>query len=160
MATTGRGGARPGAGRKPIREKFSGPVNKAEAAIAKMLPDATKTLEEQGTQRQETTSKIWRAAGTVTVQLPLKDKNGDVVLNNAGRPVTISQLVFPNHPPDEMVLIEERENDAPADVRATQYILDRMLGKPSQDVQPETPPGERMGTDFPSNGRNYDGSDS
>lgn len=86
-----RGGARPGAGRKPKAIKYAGPVDAAERKIVDSLPHLVE-------------AQLKLALGQVIVQ----DEN----------PVTGELNVYAVAP----------------DRRAGQYLLDRIMGKPTERI--------------------------
>lgn len=87
-----KGGARPGAGRKPKAEKFKQPIAKAEKRIADRLPSLI--------------DKMLDLADGVLVEET--DLNGEK---------TVYQ-----RPPDRVALI---------------YLIDRIMGKPTEQIQQE-----------------------
>lgn len=88
------GGARPGAGRKPLAEKYAPAISKAEAQIAASL-----TRKKDGL--PGIIDRMMELAHGVTVQEP--DGEGGV-----------------------------RVYTKPPDFKACQYLIDRILGKPTQ----------------------------
>jgi hypothetical protein len=109
-----RGGARPGAGRKPKLEKHATEIQKAEKQCADRLPKTIAMLEKLANGEVEQTEEEWVAAGTVTL----------------GRGAN-AKLAFPNLPPDQLVLIRKRTVTFSPDAKVNIYLADRVMGKPA-----------------------------
>lgn len=87
-----RGGARPGSGRKPKRQKYATAINRAEKRIADRLPEVVDALLEL-------------AAGVRVVDDQVDDQDGDK------KPAVYTR------PPDR---------------DACKYLVDRILGRPTE----------------------------
>lgn len=124
------GGARTGTGPKPRSIKYAGRIAKAEAIYAAYLETAAQNLKEIAGGGGERREKKYQAAGTIYIEAPLKDEDGKLIFGPRGGAVYGKTLVYPDLPPDEMVLIEERVIVLPPDRDANEYITDRILGKP------------------------------
>ena len=116
----GKGGARPGAGRKPKAVKYQAPINKAERQIVDRLPGLVETLVILATDGMPVIRRKYVPAGTVTIG------SGELM-----------QLVYPDKPADELVLIEELHEQTTPDRAAGQYLIDRILGKTTARIEAE-----------------------
>lgn len=103
------GGARPGAGRKPRRDpaEYSNPNDPAS------LGEVLSALE-RNAKGTKSVTETWALAGTLTTGTG-PDK----------RPL------FPNLPPDQMVLVARKITKPKPDTRAGAYLCDRTLGRPA-----------------------------
>lgn len=111
----GTGGARPGAGRKPKKEKYAAPINRAERQIVDKLPQLIQNLQKLADGGYERVEDEWLPAGLVTI--------------GTGENM---QLVYPYKDPDELVLVKRRVSIADQDRAANIYLADRIMGKPIQ----------------------------
>lgn len=128
-----RGGYRPGAGRKPTREKFKRPIADAEKRIADRLPELVDNLMHAADGGYERVTVEWAPAGLQTVE--------DVDFDDKGRPVRKRVPAFPHLDPAELVVVKRTVEIADVDVKANTYLLDRIMGKPAADVQLSGPDG-------------------
>jgi hypothetical protein len=120
QSQVGHGGARPRAGRKPKRTKYQLTVVEAEDKIVDHLPEIVDNLIALANGGYERMEYEYQAAGAFTHQV--KDEDGTV------RTV----LTFPDKKPDEMILIRKKKTFADKDRAANTYLVDRILGKPTQ----------------------------
>lgn len=137
----GNGGARPGAGRKPLREKYAAPLNKAEKAIAVHLPKAAAnlvTLADGGFVRTE---KKFMLAASMTRSDIARDKEGNPLCGQNGKPIRVDVLIFPHIEPTEFVEVERKEITLAPDRAANEYLIDRIAGKPIQANEISGPDG-------------------
>jgi hypothetical protein len=114
------GGARPGAGRKRKRSKYELNVAEAEDKIVDHLPaivDNLISLANGGYKREEYEYQL-----ACTITYPVEKEDGTIY----------QKLAFPDKKPDEMVLIRQKVWYADKDRMANQYLVDRILGKPTQ----------------------------
>lgn len=132
-----RGGARPGAGRKPTRERFARPVEQAEKRIADRLPEFVDNQILLALGGGERIEERWEAAGTVAVDDVLRGKDGQPILNERGQPLRAKVPAFPDLPIDQMVLVERKVITMGPDRAANEYLLDRIMGKPTTVVEAE-----------------------
>jgi hypothetical protein len=116
----GTGGARPGAGRKPNKEKYSGPITRAEKQIVAELPELVKIQIKLAKGGFEVVEERWEPAGTV--------------MAGSGK---FAMVAFPNKPADELVCVERKVSVAAPDRAAGQYLIDRIAGKPTQKIKDE-----------------------
>jgi hypothetical protein len=131
-----RGGARPNAGRKPKSERFERGIKATESAVAarlKPLREALLQLALDGGERRE---KRYEAACLIlrTELDEILDRDG----NPTGKMRRSVVPVFPGADPERIVLVEERVTTEPPDLRAIEYCIDRILGKPAAEPAPET----------------------
>jgi hypothetical protein len=96
---TGRGGRRPGAGRKPKAERFAPKIARAEKRIADRLP--------------ELIDNLFVLAQGVRVEM----------LNPDGEPAVYAR---------------------PPDYKANSYLIDRILGRPTEAVEVGGPDGRPL----------------
>jgi hypothetical protein len=116
----GNGGARPGAGRKRKYEKYQSAIEKAELRIAQKLPEILDNLELIADGGQQITTEKYQPAGLVT--LTKQDQEGN----------TYQVPAFPDLDPLEPVMVERTVVTAGKDLRANQYLMDRVAGRPTQ----------------------------
>jgi hypothetical protein len=114
------GGARPGAGRKRKYEKYQTAIEKAELRIAQKLPEILDNLEILADGGQQVTTEKYQPAGLVT--LTKQDEEGN----------TYQVPAFPDLDPLEPVLVERTVVTAGRDRAANQYLVDRVMGRPTQ----------------------------
>lgn len=117
------GGKRPGAGRPRKADRYAAPIAAAEDTIADQLPRLLKNM--------------------------LKLANGgyyedEVELAPAGVVTTGSgefeSKVFPDKPDDELVVVKKKRRKAAPDRKANEYLIDRILGRPTQAVEIDADP--------------------
>lgn len=101
-----RGGARPGAGRKKGPEKFPGAAALADQTIAEKLPKLLENLFVLADGGFEQVEEKWEEG-----ELPADSKPGD-------------------KPP--LVLVSRKVTWAAPDRAANQYLIDRILGRPTE----------------------------
>lgn len=125
----GHGGARPGAGRPRKTEKYVAQIAATEDRIADALPQFVKNqigLANGGWWEEEVDLA---PAGTVT-------RGGGEWM----------ELVYPDKPADELVVVKKRRRRVAPDRRANEYLIDRILGKPTAQIEAEVsgPNGEAI----------------
>lgn len=128
---SGSGGARPGAGRKPIRETFKRQVGTTEKIYAEHLEQAALNLRILADGGQERVERKYLPAGLVIIEAPLRDVDGNPILNRRGMPILAKTLAYPLLPPDQLVLVEEKTISLLPDREANIYISNRILGTPT-----------------------------
>jgi hypothetical protein len=136
VASGKRGGARPGAGRKKKAEKFAGPVAEAEKRISDRLPRLIDNLMKLADGGYERVEEKWVPAD------PPDDDDEAAPVQSPG-----------------LVLIERKVSRAEPDRAANQYLIDRVLGRPTGKAEVDvTSGGEQVQTVFyiPKNGRDDD----
>lgn len=116
------GGRREGAGRPRKAEKYERPINKAEKQIVDRLsankdglPGIIDNLLKLADGGFEQVAEHYEAAGTITTG------SGEA-----------AALVFPEKAADEMVLVKRVVTVAAPDRVANIYLIDRILGKPTE----------------------------
>lgn len=116
--STGHGGARPGAGRKPKRERYERQWTAFEDCAANDLPQryAAMTLLADG--GFEEVEEEYLPAGLVFV--------------GTGEWAT---LAFPELPPEQLVCVKQKKRVAAPDRKANEYLVDRILGRPTQHTE-------------------------
>lgn len=111
------GGARPNAGRKKKLDKHAHSVDAAEKQIRDRLPEIVDAQLKLALGGEDIVTEKWQPAGLVTT--------------GSGE---FTSLVFPDLPADEMVLVERTITKANKDRAAGQYLINRILGSPTQKV--------------------------
>lgn len=105
------GGARPGSGRKAKAEKFKLPIARAEKRIADRLPELIENMFVLANGGYERVEEQWAPAGSLYV--------------GGGK-------MYPDLPDEELVLIKRTSSIADRDRAANQYLIDRIMGKPTE----------------------------
>jgi hypothetical protein len=123
----GTGGARPGAGRKPKKEKYAAPINKAERQIVDKLPQLIEVQMKLAFGGIPVIEEKWipRAAFSF----------GDLIAKEAGKDSPEADKAIED--PYEMVLAERKVSHTLPDRAAGQYLIDRIAGKPTQKIKDE-----------------------
>lgn len=114
----GHGGARPGAGRPRKVDKHAGQIAALEQQIADSLPERFAALDQLARGGYDQVAESWKPAGSVTI--------------GSGEQL---QFVYPQLPPDQMVLVERRVSVAAPDRKANEYLIDRILGRPTARLE-------------------------
>jgi hypothetical protein len=109
------GGARPRAGRKPKKTKYELTATEAENKIVDHLPAILDNLIYLANGGYERVEEEWQPAGLVTI--------------GSGEEW---QKAYPDKDPDELVLVKRKVSVADKDRAANIYLVDRILGKPTQ----------------------------
>ncbi len=131
-----RGGARPGAGRKPRAERFARPIAAAEKQIADRLPKIIDQLLLMATGTARRTEERYAAAGTLKRNDVARDPlTGEITLDRRGNPIKVEVALYPDLDPGEMVLVERKEIELGPERAAGEYLTDRILGKPTAVVE-------------------------
>ncbi|NOK59134.1 MAG: hypothetical protein GFH27_549283n406 [Chloroflexi bacterium AL-W] len=125
----GHGGARPGAGRKAKTEKYESEINAAERVITDRLPQIIENMLMLADGGWEKVEEEWKPASMVTIG------SGEAEMP-----------AFPDKEPSELVLISRKVTHAAPDRAANQYLIDRILGKPTANVDTTVsgPDGEAL----------------
>ena len=127
------GGARPGAGRKPKAEKYEPEISAAERRIADRLPELLEHEFALATGGAERVESLHELALSIVVDSHETNPSGVIVK-------TKKQL-FPNAAPGEMVLVSRKVITSEPARAAIEYLVDRILGKPTQAVELSGPDG-------------------
>ena len=129
----GRGGARPGAGRKPKRIKYSAKCNKLDKKLADHIEKAAENLIILADGGFERVTQTMKPAGLV--QIVRTEETTDA----KGNPKVLRFLepAFPDLPPEQLVCIERRVERAEPDRAANEYIIDRIAGRTTAMEEPE-----------------------
>lgn len=115
------GGSRPRAGRKRKATKYELAVTEAEDKIVDHLPAILDNLLELANGGYERVVEEWQPAGLVTLTRHDEEKDAFYQVQ-----------AFPDKDPDELVLIKRSVSVADKDRAANIYLMDRILGKPTQ----------------------------
>lgn len=120
--TEQHGGARPRAGRKPKKNKYELTVIQAEDKIVDHLPQILDNLLKLANGGFEVVENKWMPRSAFSL--------GDMIAKQAGKESEDADKAVEN--PDEMVLAEQKTYKALPDRAANIYLVDRILGKPTQ----------------------------
>lgn len=115
------GGARPRAGRKRKATKYELAVTEAEDKIVDHLPTILENLLELANGGYERVEEEWQPAGMVTLTKHDEEKDKFYQVQ-----------AFPDKDPDELVLVRRKVSVADKDRAANIYLVDRIMGKPTQ----------------------------
>jgi hypothetical protein len=129
------GGARPGSGRKSRAEKYEGPINKAERLAAQRLSQNIENLATLADGGYERVIERFEPAGTVLIDAPLLDADGQPKIDANGKPIMVRQHAFPKKEPHELVLVERRREIADKDRAANIWLTEFIAGKPTQQQE-------------------------
>lgn len=133
-----RGGARPGAGRPTNPAKHQERVGRFTDRCAEYLDLAFDNLVKlaEGTQRVQ---RKQVAAGTILRKDVVRKADGSPWLDGKGKPMGCEVLAHPDLPPDQLLDGEVITTDLPPDERANEYLVNRVMGMPSQarEADPE-----------------------
>jgi hypothetical protein len=114
----GHGGAREGAGRKRTRDKYETEINAAECKIADKLPaivDNLLHLANGGYERVKEKLELSE----------VRDENGCILRDRKGDPLR------------QLVVVERTVEIADKDRAANEYLLNRILGRPTEHHEHE-----------------------
>lgn len=111
----GSGGARPGAGRKSRAEKFARPIAAGEKRIADRLPELIDNMLMLANGGYERVEEQWAPAGSLYV--------------GSGE---FQRRMYPYKPSDELVLVKRTVSVADRDRAANEYLINRIMGKPTE----------------------------
>lgn len=125
----GHGGPRPGAGRPAKAEKYGGQIAAAEDHIADRLPELLEREFALATGGAERVERVYELALGILID--------DTALNPSGTVVKIKRQLFPNAQPDALVLVSEKRVTPEPDRAAIEYLIDRILGKPTASIEAE-----------------------
>jgi|SRR6185369_10509908 len=104
-----------GPGRQPKRDKFARPIARAEKQIADRLPeliDNMLTLASGGYERVE---EEYQPAGMIYI--------------GSGE---FARRAYPDLPDDQLVLVKRKSSIADKDRQANEYLINRIMGKPTE----------------------------
>lgn len=116
------GGARPRAGRKPKKNKYELTVTQAEDKIVDHLPQILDNLLKLANGGFEVVENKWMPRSAFSL--------GDVMAMDAGKESEDATKAIEN--PNELVLSERKTYYALPDRAANIYLVDRIMGKPTQ----------------------------
>jgi hypothetical protein len=136
MAET-HGGRRPGAGRKPRAERFARPIAAAEKKIADRLPELVDNQFLLALGGGERIEERYETAGTVLIDGVLLNDQGKPLTTERGAVVRTQVPAFPDLDPTDLVLVERKVITLAPDRAANEYLVDRILGKPTQAIEAE-----------------------
>lgn len=119
----GHGGRRTGAGRPRKAVKYERQIAAAEDRIADTLAERLDALELLAAGGFEQISETWEPAGLIFV--------------GSGE---FQSLAFPQLPPDQLVCVKRVRSIAAPDRTANIYLIDRILGKPTQAIDVDADP--------------------
>ncbi len=129
----GHGGARPGAGRPAKADKYEPEITATERKIADRLPELLEREFDLATGGAERVECLYELALGITVDSHAENPSGVVV--------KVKKQLFPHAEPDEMVLVSRKVITPEPDRAAIEYLIDRILGKPTASVEMSGPDG-------------------
>lgn len=130
-----------GHGRPRKAEKFKRPIATAEKRCADRLPNHIENLEQLADGGYQRVTEKWEPAGLILIDLPVRDSKGDPVKDDDGKVIVAKQPAFPNAAPDALVLVQRTTEIADRDRAANIYLVDRIMGKPTQRAELGGPDG-------------------
>lgn len=107
-----------GPGRRPKAQKFARPIARAEKQIADRLPELIDNLFVLASGGYERVEEEWQPAGLIYI--------------GSGE---FAHRAFPDLPPDELVLVKRKSSIADKDRAANEYLVNRILGKPTERAE-------------------------
>lgn len=114
----GHGGKRPGAGRPSKAEKYATPIAATEDRIVGELPGLV--------------ANMLRLAKGGWWEEEIEQQPAGLVTIGSGE---FESKVFPDKPDHELVVVKKKRRRAAPDRAANQYLIDRILGKPTTSVE-------------------------
>ena len=129
----GHGGARPGAGRRPKAEKYETQFAAADQRWVDKLPVVQETLEKLAKGGLKRITKKFMPAVLVLTK--------EVRYDASDNPKNVDVPAFPDEDPKKLICVQEVVETLAPDRAANIYILDRILGKPTQSVEMSGPDG-------------------
>lgn len=123
---SGHGGARAGAGRPKKAELYAPQIRQAENRITDQLPQLLHNLLQLAHGGFDEVENEYQPAGLITIQKTLETADGVI---------RVSELAYPERDPAELVCIRRKVRTATPDRKANEYLLDRILGRPTQAIE-------------------------
>lgn len=111
-------------GRPRKSDKYAAPVSKAEKKIADRLPELIDNMLRLASGGYERVEETWAPAGSLYV--------------GSGKD---AMPMYPDLPPDQLVLVKRTVSIADKDRAANQYLIDRIMGKPTERQEVTGPEG-------------------
>lgn len=133
-----KGGRRPGAGRKPKKTKYELSVTAAEDKIVDHLPQILDNLLKLANGGFEVVENKWMPRSAFSL--------GDVIAMGAGKSSEDATKAIEK--PDELVLSERKTYYALPDRAANIYLVNRILGSPTQKQELSGPEGGPIPVEF------------
>lgn len=116
-----------GPGRPKKQEKYASQIAAIEDTIADGLPDRVDKLTFLAEGGFEQVNEEWLPAALVFVD--------DISFDDNGKRLVTKIRAFPDANPDDLVLVKRTVSYAAPDRLANIYLIDRILGKPTQAVE-------------------------
>jgi len=113
-----------GPGRKPKADKFARPIARAEKQIADRLPELIDNMLMLACGGYERIEEEWQPAGSLYI--------------GSGKD---SVKMYPDLPDGELVLVKRKRSIADRDRAANEYLINRILGKPTERQEFSGPEG-------------------
>ena len=120
-----------GPGRPRRADKHAGAVAKAEKQIRDRLPDLVDNMLHLANGGYERVEEEWQPAGLVYVG------SGEY-----------ARRAFPELPPDQPVLVKRKTSIADRDRAANEYLINRIMGKPTERTELSGPNGDPITVRF------------
>lgn len=123
------------AGRPRRAEKYAAAIGSLEDQLAASLPARYAALDLLAAGGFEEITETWEPAGLIY--------RDDVTTGDDGKLQRTRVLAFPDKPADELVCIRRTRSIAAPDRRANEYMINRILGTPVQQIEGaiDTPEG-------------------
>lgn len=122
----GRGGARQGAGRKSNAVKYASQIARFTDRAAGDLDKRYDAIDFLATGGFEEIEEVWKPAGLIQITKEVITSEGTL---------NVKELAFPHLDPEQLVCVERKRKIAAPDLKANQYLVDRILGKPTQAIE-------------------------
>jgi len=119
---------------KTKRQSISRRIEQSEEArslIADNLPQLVANLIRLANGGFDRREERWEPAAIVTVEDTLRTPDGQTMFDVQGKPIRIRRPAFPDIVPTEFVIVERRQLRAEPDRAANEYLIDRVMGKPT-----------------------------
>ncbi len=114
-----------GPGRPRKADKHAGAISEAEQQVADRLPELVANMLHLANGGYERVDEEWQPAGLVYV--------------GSGE---FARRAFPELDPDVLVMVKRKSSIADKDRAANQYLIDRILGKPTERQELSGPDGD------------------
>jgi hypothetical protein len=124
----GWGGARANAGRKKKADRFASEIAQAERRVADRLPQLIDNLMLLADGGWEQVTETLEPAGLIQITKEVITSDGTV---------SVRELAFPELPPEQLVVVRRTRATAAPNLRANEYLVDRILGRPVAAVEAE-----------------------
>lgn len=125
----GHGGSRKNAGRPRNQEKYAEQIASFHDLAAADLDTRFTALQQLADGGFEEIEEEWIPAGLIQINKMVETKEAGAI--------RVTELAFPELPPEQLVCVKRRRSVAAPDFRANAYLVDRVAGKPVATVEGE-----------------------